>query len=161
MRTDRVVIHETEAERIDAVLVGFLAESGASEVLLIDRSGQPLAQRGGASHDTVSIAALAAGAFSSTGAMAQLLGETEFSVLFHQGNKESMHVSTVDDQAILLAIFGERTTVGMVRLFAKEAASAIGQILSEARSKPRSMGDLSAPLSAEESRTRFGEPKES
>ena len=75
MRTDRVVIHETEAERMDAVLVGFLAESGASEVLLIDRSGQPLAQRGGASHDTVSIAALAAGAFSSTGAMAQLLGD--------------------------------------------------------------------------------------
>jgi len=79
-------------------------------------------------------------------------------VLFHQGNKESMHVSTVDDQAILLAIFGERTTVGMVRLFAKEAATAIGQILTESRAKPRSMGDLSTPLTAEESRTTFGGP---
>ena len=49
----------------------------------------------------------------------------------------------------------------MVRLFAKEAATAIGQILSEARSKPRSLGDLSAPLTAEESRTSFGDPKKS
>ena len=79
----------------------------------------------------------------------------------HQGVRESIHVSTVDKETILLAIFNEGTTVGMVRLFAKEAASAIGQILSEARSKPRSMGDLSAPLTAEESRTGFGEPKES
>ena len=59
----------------------------------------------------------------------------------------------------ITAIFGERTTVGMVRLFAKEAATGIGQILSEARAKPKSMGALSAPLTVEESRTSFGEPK--
>lgn len=160
MRLHDVVIHEGDAEKINAVLTTFLGESGATEVLLIDRSGQLLAATGAnRALDTVSISALAAGAFSSTGALAQLLGETEFTVLFHQGNKESMHVSTVDDQAILLAIFGERTTVGMVRLFAKEAATAIGQILTESRAKPRSMGDLSAPLTAEESRTTFGEPQ--
>jgi predicted regulator of Ras-like GTPase activity (Roadblock/LC7/MglB family) len=108
-----MVIHESDAEQINAVLTTFLGESGATEALLIDRSGQLLAMTGAnRALDTVSISALAAGAFSSTGALAQLLGETEFTVLFHQGNKESMHVSTVDDQAILLAIFGERTTVG-------------------------------------------------
>ena len=158
MRLHDVVIHEGDAEKINEVLTTFLGESGATEALLIDRSGQLLAATGAnRALDTVSISALAAGAFSSTGALAQLLGETEFTVLFHQGNKESMHVSTVDDQAILLAIFGERTTVGMVRLFAKEAAAAIGQILIESRAKPRSMGDLSTPLTADESRTTFGE----
>jgi predicted regulator of Ras-like GTPase activity (Roadblock/LC7/MglB family) len=150
MRADSVVIHETEAERIDAVLVGFLAESGASEVLLIDRSGQPLAQSGGASHDTISIAALAAGAFSSTGAMAQLLGETEFSVLFHEGATRNIHVSTVDTATILLAIFDSHTTVGMVRLFAREASAAIARILDDARAQPAHVGTLAAPLSAGE-----------
>jgi len=155
-----LVIHEQEAARINSVLRAFMQESGSSETLLIDRGGQLLATGGlTGSFDTVSISALAAGAFSSTGALAQLLGETEFTVLFHQGNKESMHVSTVDDQAILLAIFGERTTVGMVRLFAKEAAAAIGQILAAARAKPSNRGALSQPLTAEESRTSFGEPK--
>jgi len=155
-----LVIHEGDATKINAVLTTFLGESGATEALLIDRSGQLLAATGAnRALDTASISALAAGAFSSTGALAQLLGETEFTVLFHQGNKESMHVSTVDDHAILLAIFGEKTTVGMVRLFAKVAATAIGQILTESRARPRSMGDLSTPLTAEESRTAFGDPK--
>jgi len=160
VRVHDLVIHEGDATKINAVLTTFLGESGATEALLIDRSGQLLAATGAnRALDTASISALAAGAFSSTGALAQLLGETEFTVLFHQGNKESMHVSTVDDHAILLAIFGEKTTVGMVRLFAKEAATAIGQILTESRARPRSMGDLSTPLTAEESRTAFGDPK--
>ena len=124
----------------------FLEESGASEALLIDRSGQLLASTGKtATFDTVSISALAAGAFSSTGAIAELLGETEFSVLFHQGVRESIHVSTVDGETILLAIFDDGTTVGMVRLFAKEACRAIGAILAEARTQPRRVGALARP----------------
>ena len=159
MRLHDVIIHEGDAEKITAVLTNFLTESGASEALLIDRGGQLLVATGSnRALDTVSISALAAGAFSSTGALAQLLGEPEFTVLFHQGTRESLHVSTVDDQAILLAIFGGQTTVGMVRLFAKEAATAIGQILIESRSKPRNLGELAAPLTAEESRTNFGQP---
>jgi predicted regulator of Ras-like GTPase activity (Roadblock/LC7/MglB family) len=157
---DNLAIHEEDAQRINGVLLHFLGESGAMESLLIDRSGQLLA-RGGASRslDTVSLSALAAGAFSSTAAMARLLGETEFTMLFHQGVKESIHVAAVDEHAILLAIFDSRTTVGMVRLFAKEAATAIGQILAAARAKPSNRGALSKPLTAEESRTSLGEPK--
>lgn len=155
-----MVIREGDSEKINQVLTTFLGESGASEALLIDRSGQLLTMTGAnRALDTVSISALAAGAFSSTGALAQFLGETEFTVLFHQGAKESMHVSTVDDQAILLAIFGERTTVGMVRLFAKEAAIAVGKILAEARERPKDMKEMSTPLTAEESRTGFGEKR--
>ena len=134
MRHD-LVIHEADAARIDAVLERFLGDSGGAAVLLIDRSGEPLAMAGTSrTLDTVSIAALAAGAFSSTAALARLLGESEFSVLFHEGAKESLHVSTVDDGSILLAIFDERTTVGMVRLFAREAGKKIGSILAEGRS---------------------------
>src|SRR5574338_50098 len=83
---------------------------------------------------------IAAGAFSSTAAMARLLGETEFTMLFHQGVKESIHVAAVDEHAILLAIFDSRTTVGMVRLFAKEAGTAIGASLAETRTRPQRTG---------------------
>ncbi len=148
-----VVIHAEEAARIDRILADFLAESSATEALLIDRGGQLLASSGKSSFDTVSIGALAAGAFSSTSAIASLLGETEFSVLFHQGVRESIHVSTVDDQTILLAIFGERTTVGMVRLFAKEASRAIQAVLEAGRARPQRVGALSAPLTMDEVRS--------
>ena len=146
-----LVIHEADAAHIDAVLSRFLGDAGASAAILIDRSGQPLAQAfAGTELDTESIGALAAGAFSSTGALARLLGESEFSVLFHEGRHESLHVSAVDEQSILLAVFGESTTVGMVRLFAKEACGSIAAILGEARARPRRVGALAAPLTADE-----------
>ena len=63
-----------------------------------------------------------------------------------------MHVSTVDDETILLAIFDERTTIGMVRLFAREASTSIGGILEETRKRPKLVGALAAPLTAEETR---------
>ena len=152
MRQD-LAIHESDAARIDAVLERFLGDSGSAAVLLIERSGEPLAIAGAArTLDTVSIAALAAGAFSSTAALARLLGESEFSVLFHEGVKESLHVSTVDDDAILLAIFDERTTVGMVRLFAKEAGKAVAGVLAETRSRPKRTGDFATPLRPDEAR---------
>jgi predicted regulator of Ras-like GTPase activity (Roadblock/LC7/MglB family) len=153
-----MAIHEEDAQRINQVLLHFLAESGAMEALLIDRSGQ-LVARGGSSRslDTVSLSALAAGAFSSTAAMARLLGETEFTMLFHQGIRESIHVAAVDESAILLAIFDSRTTVGMVRLFAREASMAIGAILAEARTRPQRTGDLAAPLSRGEGAPTFRE----
>jgi predicted regulator of Ras-like GTPase activity (Roadblock/LC7/MglB family) len=153
VRVNDIVIHEADAVRIDAVLGRFLADSGCAAALLIDRSGQPLAETGvSRTLDTGSIGALAAAAFSATAALAQLLGESEFSVLFHEGVRESMHVSTVDDETILLAIFDERTTVGMVRLFAREASTSIGGILEETRKRPKRVGALAAPLTAEEMR---------
>src|SRR5574341_2350960 len=101
-----IAIHEDTARQIHGALLHFLEESGAVDALLIDRSGQLLAQ-GGAdrSLDTVSLSALAAAAFSSTAAMARLLGEPEFTMLFHQGIKEHVHLTAVDGYAILLATF--------------------------------------------------------
>jgi predicted regulator of Ras-like GTPase activity (Roadblock/LC7/MglB family) len=153
VRLHDIVIHESEAARIDAVLQRFLSDSNCSAALLIDRSGQPLAETGTArTLDVGSIGALAAAAFSATAALAQLLGESEFSVLFHEGLKESMHVSTVDEHTILLAIFDDRTTIGMVRLFAREACASISAALEETRKRPKLVGVLAAPLTAEETR---------
>ena len=153
-----VAIHEDSALQIHEVLVHFLGESGAVDALLIDRSGQLLAQGGpDRALDTVSLSALAAGAFSSTAAMARLLGEPEFTMLFHQGIKEHIHVTAVDEHAILLATFDGRTTVGMVRLFAKEASVAIGAVLAGARQRPHRIDELAGPLTITPGRPMFRE----
>ena len=159
MKLHNTVIQQQDATRIREILTRFLGESGAGAALLIDRSGQLLAMDGvSQALDAVSISALAAAAFSSTAAMAQLLGEPEFSVLFHEGTKRSINVSTVDDEAILLAIFDERTTVGMVRLFASEASRAVGGVLGEARARPKPPREFAAPLSETESRPAWTPP---
>jgi predicted regulator of Ras-like GTPase activity (Roadblock/LC7/MglB family) len=159
MKHRDTVIQQADAARIHQILTRFLADSGAGEVLLIDRGGQLLAMDGASQAlDAVSISALAAAAFSSTAAMAQLLGESEFTVLFHEGAKWSIHVSTVDAEAILLAIFDERTTVGMVRVFAKEASRAVGAVLGEARARPKPGAEFDAPLGTAEVRPAWTPP---
>ncbi len=158
MKSRNAVIRQQDATRIHEVLTHFLGDSSAADALLIDRGGQLLAMAGDAQAlDAVSISALAAAAFSSTAAMAQLLGEPEFSVLFHEGTKRSIHVSTVDEETILLAIFDERTTVGMVRLFATEASRALGSLLGEARARPKP-AEFAAPLNEAESRPAWTPP---
>jgi len=156
MSTHDVAIHEEAAQRIDGILLRFLEESSAIDALLIDRGGQLLAG-GGTALDTVSLSALAAGAFSSTAAMARIVGEPEFTMLFHQGINENIHVAAVDEQAILLAVFDHRTTAGMVRLFAKEATAAIGAVLAEAKGRPARTGALAVPLADGEAARMFKE----
>jgi len=159
MKLRNTVIQQQDATRIHEILTHFLGDSGATEAVLIDRGGQLLAMEGdGQALDAVSISALAAAAFSSTAAMAQLLGETEFSGLFHEGAKRSIYVSTVDDDAILLAIFDHRTTIGMVRLLAGETTRAIGGVLGEARVRPKPQAEFGAPLNETETRAAWTPP---
>jgi len=88
--------------------------------------------------------------------MARMLGESEFTMLFHQGVKENIHVSAVDEDAILLATFDNRTTVGMVRLFAAEAGAAISAILAESRRRSF-RGGLDTPFDADDAHLMFRE----
>ena len=60
--------------------------------------------------------------------MARLLGEEEFSVLFHQGKKDNIQLTLVGDRTILATVFDERTTIGMVRLYAKETTSKLTKL---------------------------------
>jgi predicted regulator of Ras-like GTPase activity (Roadblock/LC7/MglB family) len=141
MAPSNLAIGDADAARVQEVLERLMADAGCAAALLIGRGGESLAAAGAArALDMVSVAALAAGGFSSTAPLAKLLGEREFSVLIHEGVRQSLHVSVVDDATILIAVFDERTTLGMVRVFAREAARKLAAILDEARTRARSAG---------------------
>ena len=61
-------------------------------------------------------------------------------MLIHEGVRQSLHLSAVDDTTILIAVFDDRTTVGMVRVFAREAAQKLAAIMDEARTRARATG---------------------
>ena len=48
-----------------------------------------------------SLAALAAGNFGAVDAMAKIVGEEEFSLLFHKGEDENLHFSKVDRKSVV------------------------------------------------------------
>lgn len=120
------------SERLDA----FLAASRASLAILIDRSGQIIAERGYSRRDTGDeLAALSAAAFAATEQVAKLIGEDSFTVLFHEGEDQNIHLSVVGEAALLLAAFDDRTTLGLVRLYASEAASGLRPVMERIRSR--------------------------
>ena len=129
MADDSLIIYEEEINLIDGLISKMLKGAEAKCALLVDKDGH-LITRQGFTHslDTTALAALLAGSFASTKEIARLVGEPEFSVLFHQGKKDHIHMSLVGDRSILVVIFDDRTTIGMVRLYAKETAVELAKI---------------------------------
>jgi predicted regulator of Ras-like GTPase activity (Roadblock/LC7/MglB family) len=133
LRSDRLVFYTRDVARMDGEIDGFLELSGARCALLIDREGHLVTRRGEAVHTSSldSVAALVAGSFAATREMARLLGEEQFSALFHQGQRDSIQISLVDDRALLAVVFDQRTNLGLVRYYAVETTRRLSTVLSE------------------------------
>lgn len=147
MRLRRLEFYEEDVQEIDAILTSFLDRAQAKCILMVDKEGFLVTKKGFTkSFDTRSLAALTAGAFASTREMARILGETEFTELFHQGKNEHIHVSLVADRALLVTVFDDRTTIGMVRLYASEVTEKVAESLANAeeRNKDRAPQKLAA-----------------
>jgi predicted regulator of Ras-like GTPase activity (Roadblock/LC7/MglB family) len=129
LREERLVFYREDIAKIDEVLTEFLEVSAAKCALLVDKEGHMVTKKGNtSSFDIDTICALVAGSFAATKEMARLLGETEFSVLFHQGKRDNIQLTLVGDTTLLTVIFDDKTTLGMVRLYATEAADQLNEI---------------------------------
>lgn len=121
-----------DLQRINGMLEAFVEEAGARCGLLLDRSGRSVTASGDVGRlDETSFASLAAADFAASDQLAGLLGEPEFTSLYHQGINGSMYLVDVAGEAILAAVFDGRTTLGMVRLKTKEIVPRIGALLGE------------------------------
>jgi predicted regulator of Ras-like GTPase activity (Roadblock/LC7/MglB family) len=132
IETTDLILREQDLKQIDQALQTMLRDSRAHSVILINRDdGGVLAAQGFLdSLDTTSLGALAAGTFASAREIARLIGEPEFSVLFHQGRREHVHVNLAGPHGLLMTLFDDTTTVGLVRLSARRACAAVQRALS-------------------------------
>lgn len=138
MAKQALILTEKDILEIDLTLVRLIKESEAKAALLVDQDGRMLARKGFTRNlDCEALAALLAGSFASTKAIAKLVGEPEFSIMFHQGEHDRIQNNLVDENTLLCIIFDDRTTIGMVRVYAKEAADKIARTLATARESNR------------------------
>lgn len=120
---------------LDGVLGDFLKKTEAELTIVIDRGGNVISQCGDMDvMDVTVIAALAAGSFAATRELARRIGEVEFNALYHQGNGSHMFMNSVDDETIMITVFGTRTTVGLVRFYSANTAQNVAQVLQALRS---------------------------
>ena len=133
MSRDNFILREPEYEALLSILRKLLTDAYAKVVFLVDKNGVLLASAGDAvGFDTTSLASLAAGNIAATGGLANLIGEKEFSLLFHEGERDNMHISVVAERLILVIVFDRRSSVGLVRLRVRQASARLTAVMAVA-----------------------------
>ncbi len=114
---------------IQAVLDRIIAEAGTYGVFLVDESGFLVAEAGEIELDRVALAALIGASFGATAQIAKMLGERDFSKMTHQGSDRHLFIGKAGERHILITVFGTETNLGLVKLYAEQAADFIGELL--------------------------------
>ena len=126
-----IELNEKQIDSMEKILNKELIAIGVQNVLLIDFAGNILIDLndGKSTYDLYSLAALAAGNFGAVSEIAKIIGESDFSLLFHKGEKESIHFSKVTDDLLLVTIFGKDISLGFVRLKVSEVVDKIQSLI--------------------------------
>ena len=122
-----------DVHRLNRILQELLDRSESTGCVVCDHSGYVLGQRGVDSQDPLVISALGAGVFAASRELARLLGEDKFSAVFHQGERKSIFICAVNLDVLLVVIFSNEASVGLVKLYAGPAADAMRGVLEDVR----------------------------
>lgn len=129
---------EGDIQQFDGLLSGFVGEAQSYCAALVDRSGRLLALAGDSgAMDNVTFASLVAGDFAASDQLARLLGEEEFSSLYHAGDGRSMFLADISGWGILAALFDSKTTLGMIRLRSKTLVPRLADVFEAIAARPK------------------------
>jgi predicted regulator of Ras-like GTPase activity (Roadblock/LC7/MglB family) len=130
MSAPSIMILEEDHARFMEVLGSLERDSNAKLVFLLDKAGRQIASAGEMDAvDPTSLASLTAGNVAATEGVAQLVGEEEFTTLFHEGKRDSLHISVISNKVILLVVFDERSSLGLVRLRVDQHSAELSKIV--------------------------------
>ena len=112
------IVSQEQIEQTESLITTKLLDIGVDCVIIIDMAGNIITakDKGEKKYDVYSFAALAAGNFASVDAMARIVGEEEFSLLFHKGEESNIQFSKIDDELLLISMFGSELSLGFLRL---------------------------------------------
>jgi predicted regulator of Ras-like GTPase activity (Roadblock/LC7/MglB family) len=136
MMDTQMVMYEEDHKKILVVIGRLVREANAKGVFVVDRNGQLIAEAGEVRGiDTTSLASLVAGTIAATGGLAKIIGEQDFPVHFHQGVKDNLHITMVANKWILVVVFDERSSLGLVRLRVKKATADMNRVFEDLKKK--------------------------
>lgn len=116
------MLFEEEQREIQKISDRLHRDSNAIAVLVINKDGQEIARSGQTGDlDITSLSSLFAGNVAATEQIAKILKEEEFGGQFHEGTKVSVNISVVARRAILVVLFDNRSSLGIVRLRVRRA----------------------------------------
>jgi predicted regulator of Ras-like GTPase activity (Roadblock/LC7/MglB family) len=129
-------MYDEDFRKILAVTQRLVKDANAKGVFVVDRNGQLISEAGEMRGiDTTSLASLTAGCIAATGGLAKIVGEDEFPVHFHQGQRDNLHITLIAGRIILVVVFDERSSLGLVRLRVKKAGAQLARVFEEIQKK--------------------------
>jgi predicted regulator of Ras-like GTPase activity (Roadblock/LC7/MglB family) len=132
MLDTQLVMYDEDYRKILGVLQRLARDANAKGIFLVDKNGQLVAETGEMRGiDSTSLASLTAGSVAATGGLAKIIGEEEFPIHFHQGQRDNLHITLVGGRVILVVIFDERSSLGLVRLRVKKAGAELAHVFEE------------------------------
>ncbi len=134
MLEPQLVMRQEDFDGVLAIIQKLVSDANAKGVFVVDKAGQLVAEAGEMQDvDGTSLASLTAGCVAATGGLAKIVGEEEFPIHFHQGERDNLHMTLVGSRTILVIIFDERSSLGLVRLRVKKAGNELGKLFEEMR----------------------------
>ena len=136
MLETQMVMHEEDHEKILDVIGRLVRGANAKGIFVVDKNGHLMAEAGEMlGIDSTSLASLTAGCIAATGGLAKIVGEEEFPIHFHQGQRDNLHMTVVASRIILVVVFDDRSSLGLVRLRVKKAGAELARIFEEIEKK--------------------------
>ena len=124
-----LMLFEEEYRALQEIVGRLAKDASAKVVFLVDKNGQQIAAAGDLQNiDATSLASLTAGNVAATDGLAKLIGEKEFSLLFHEGEKDNLHISIVGKRGIVVVIFDQNSSLALVRLRVRKASRELQEI---------------------------------
>ncbi len=143
-----MILFPEDIDHLNAVLSQLVTKANLLLAVLINKDGRLLTNQGSLELvDTVSLAALVAGNSASTLAIANLVGETEFSTMYHQGRDKHIYIAVVDDNTFLALVFDDRTNIDRVKVFARQFDRQLKAALVQVYDKTEDQVDLDLGMS--------------
>jgi predicted regulator of Ras-like GTPase activity (Roadblock/LC7/MglB family) len=136
MHDAQLVMYDEDFRKVLAVTQRLVKDANAKGVFVVDRNGQLIGEAGEMRGiDTTSLASLTAGCIAATGGLAKIVGEEEFPVHFHQGARDNLHITLIAGRIILVVVFDERSSLGLVRLRVKKAGAQLARVFEDIQKK--------------------------
>ena len=103
--------------KLEEILSNELLEHGVDHAFVVDSSGNLITEGGiFPPEDIMPLAALLSANFAATERIAKLIGEKDFTLLFHKGSRFNIHFGRINKDFILVTLFNNEVSLGLVRL---------------------------------------------
>jgi predicted regulator of Ras-like GTPase activity (Roadblock/LC7/MglB family) len=133
-----LIVTKSEITKLEEIVEKELLDAGAEHVIIVDMAGNMILERGSMKMDDImSLAVLSAANFAATAQIAKLIGEEDFTLLFHKGDKRNIHFNRLGKNYIIITLFNDSVSLGLIRLKSHSAIERLSAVLNSLEGRNR------------------------